>query len=117
MTFNSVDDEWLKWVLGSLLWGYPNLVDFVFSEYADVRRRNTEQPQTRQKGREAGPAEQETSAELWAHAKAEDVHPEYMSQGSSWYALFDPGLERSLDVSLIHALTYHRCISFINSTV
>ena len=68
----------LKWVLDQLLWGYPHLVDFVFSEYADVRRRNIEQ-------REAAPAKSEKEvpppslsepfAELWAHARAEDVNP------------------------------------------
>ena len=77
----------LKWVLDQLLWGYPHLVDFAFSEYADVRRRNIEQPQTRQNDREAAladsekevppPPPPESSAELWAHAKAEDVNPEY----------------------------------------
>ena len=113
-------------MLGSLLWGYPNLVDFVFSEYADVRRRNTEQPQTRQKGREAGPAEQEKevrppplselSTDLWAHAEVEDVCPEFVTQGTGWYALFNPGLERSLDVSLVHTVVHDRCVSFTAST-
>ena len=97
----------LKWVLDQLLWGYPHLVDFVFSEYADVRRRNIEQPQTRQNHREAAladsekevppPPPPESSAELWAHAKAEDVRSEFVTQGPGWYALFNPGLERSLD--------------------
>ena len=76
---------------------------------------------------EATPAESEKevrppplskpSAELWAHAKAEDVNPEYMTQGPGWYALFNPGLERSLDVTLVHSLEHHRCVSFTASTV
>ena len=126
LTSKSFGDCSLKRELGGLLWGYPHLVDVVFSEYANVHRRNKEQRRTRQNDREAGPAEQEkevrpphpleSSAELWAHAKVEDVNPEYMSQGSGWYALFNPGLERSLDVSLVHTLTHRRCISFISST-
>ena len=120
------DDDWIKRELGIVLWGYPHLFDVVFSEYADVRRRNIEQPQSRQNDREAAPAELEKevppplpsdpAAELWAHAKAEDVNPEYIAQGPDWYALFNPGLERSLDVSLVHTLTHRRCISFISST-
>ena len=127
MISTSVDDDWLKRVLGSFLWGYPHLVDFVFSEYSDVRRGNIEQRRTRQNDREAAPAESEKevrppqlsepSTELWAHAKAEDVRSEFVTQGSSWYALFNPGLERSLDVSLVHSLAHDRCVSFTASTV
>ena len=90
--------------------------------YEDVRIRNTEQGQTRQSDREAAPAESEKevrppplsepSTELWAHAEAEDVSPEYMTQGPGWYALFNPGLERSLDVSLVHSLAHRKCVSF-----
>ena len=86
---DSCDDEMLDLVLGILLWGHPHLVDFVFSEYADVRRRNIEQRRTKQNDREAAPAESEKefrppplsepSAELWAHAKGEDVNSEYHS--------------------------------------
>ena len=117
----------LKWVLDQLLWGYPHLVDFVFSEYSDVRRRNIEQRRTRQNDREAAPAESEkevrppplseSSTKLWAHAKAEDVRPEFVTQGTGGYALFNPGLERSLDVSLVHSLAHDRCVSFTASTV
>ena len=124
LTSNSVNDGWL--MLGRLLWGYPHLVDIVFSEYSDVRRRNIEQDQTRQSDREAAPAGSEKevrpppisepSAELWAHAKVEDVNPEYMTQGPGWYALFNPGLERTLDVSLVHSLAHRRCVSFTAST-
>ena len=127
MTSTSDDDDWLKWLLGSLLWGYPHLVDIVFSEYADVRRRNIEQRRTKQNDREAAPAESEKEApppplselstELWAHAKAEDVSPEFVTQNPGWYALFNPCLERSLDVSLVHSLEHHRCVSFTVSTV
>ena len=127
LTSNSYDDDWLKKRLGRLLWGYPHLVDVVFSEYADVRRRNIEQRRTRQNDGEAGPAESEKesphpplsepSTEVWAHAKAEDVSTEFVTQGPGWYALFNPGLERSLDVSLVHSLAHHRCVSFTSSTI
>ena len=124
LTSGSYNDDWLKRIIGRLLLGYPHLVDVVFSECADVRRRNIEQRRTRENGREAAPAESEKevrppplsepSTELWAHAKAEDVSSEYVTQGSGWYALFNPGLERSLDVSLVHSLAHDRCISIIN---
>ena len=127
MTSNSYDNDWLKRELGSLLWGYPHLVDIVFSEYADVRRRNIERHQTRRNDRDAVPAESEKefrppplsepSTEVWAHAKAEDVSTEFVTQGPGWYALFNPGLERSLDVSLVHSLEHDRCISITASTV
>ena len=127
LTSNSFDDDMLKWGLGHLLWGYPQLVEFVFSECADARRRNIEQRWTKQNDREAAPAESEKealptplsepSAELWAHPKAEDVNPEYMMQGSGWYALFNPDLERRLDVTPTHTLVNDRCVSFTASTV
>ena len=127
MTFNSPDDDWLKSDLDSLLWGYPHLIDIVLTEYADVRRRSIERRQTRQIVREAAPVESEkgalspppleSSAVVWAHADAEDVNPEYMTQGPDWYALFNPGSERSLDVSLVHTLTHRGCVSFTSSTV
>ena len=126
LTSNSFDDDDLKEELGSSLWGYPHLVDIVFSEYWVVRILNIEQPQTRQNDREAAPAGSEKevrppplsepSTELWAHAKAEDVSSEYMTQGPDWYALFNPGLERSLDVSLVYSLKHRRCVSFTAST-
>ena len=126
LTSNSFDDDDLKEELSSSLWGYPHLVDIVFSEYADVRRRNIEQRRTRRNDREAAPAEPEKEvpppplsepfAELWAHARAEDVNPQYMTQGPGWYAFFNPGLERSLDVSLFHTLTHGRCESLMSST-
>ena len=59
----------------------------------------------------------EPSTELWAHAEVEDVNPEFVTQGSGWYALFNPGLERSLDVSLVQSLAHGRCLSFTASTV
>ena len=118
LTSNSYDDDWLKQQLGRLLWGYPHLVEIVFSEYSDVRRRDIEQHQTRQNDRKATPAESgkevrppplsEPSTELWAHAEVEDVCPEFVTQGPSWYALFNPGLERSLDVSLVHTVAHDR---------
>ena len=127
LTCNSFDDDWLKPKLGRLLWGYLHLVDIVFSEYGDMRRRNIEQRRTRQNDIEAAPAESEKEApppqlsepstELWAHAKAEDVSSEYMTQGSGWYALFNPSLERSLDVSLAHTLTHRRCVCIAVSTI
>ena len=127
MTSTSDIDDWFKQALGRLLWGYPHLVDVVFSEYANVHRRNIEQRRTRQSDTEAAPAESEKevrppqlsepSTELWAHAKAEDVSSEYVTQGSGWYALFDPGLDRSLDVSLVHSLEHHTCVCFTASTV
>ena len=129
LTCNSFDDDWLKTKLGRLLWGYPHIFDIVFSEYADVRGRNIiEQSRTWQNDREGAPAESKkgvrpppfsepSSAELWAHAKAEDVNPEFVTQGSGWYALFNPGLERSLDVSLVHSLEHDRCVCFTASTV
>ena len=110
-----------------LLWGYPHLVDIVFSEYVDVRSRIIEQRQTKKIDREATPAESkkefrppplsEPSTGLWAHAKGEDVNPEYMTQGPDWYALFNPGLERTLDVSMAHSLAHDRCVFFTASTV
>ena len=57
------------------------------------------------------------SYELRFLANAEDVSPEYMTQGPGWYALFNPSLERSLDVSLVHSLARDRCVSFTASTV
>ena len=122
LTCNSFDDDWLKPKLGRLLWGFPHLVSIVFSEYAAVRRRNIEQRQTRQNDREAAPVESEKevrppplsepSTELWAHAKAEDVRSEFVTQGPGWFALFNPGLERSHDVSLVHSLLHRRYVSF-----
>ena len=113
-------------MLGRLLWGYPHLVDIVFSEYSDVRRRNIAQRRTRQNDRDAVPAEpekevrapplSEPSTELWAHAEVEDVCPEFVTQGPGWYALFNPDLERSLDVSLVHSLAHDRCVFFTAST-
>ena len=92
-----------------------------------MRRRNIEQRWTSQNVGEAAPAESEKevrppplsepSTELWAHAKAEDVSPEFVTQGPGWYALFNPGLERSLDVSLVHSLAHDRCVSFTASNV
>ena len=128
MTSTSDDDDELKQHLGSCLWGYTHLVEIVFSEYVDVRSRNIERFRTRQNDREAAPAESKkevrppplsepSSAELWAHAKAEDVNPEYMTQGSGWYALFNPDLERRLDVTPTHTLVNDRCVSFTASTV
>ena len=127
MTSTSDDDDELKLWLGRLLRGYPHLVNIVFSEYADVRRRNIERRQTKRNDRDAVPAEpekefrppplSEPSAELWAHAKAEDVSSEYMTQGPSWYALFNPGLKRSLDVSLVHTVAHDRCVPFTSSTI
>ena len=113
--------------LDQFLWGYPHLVRIIFSEYADVRRRNIEQRRTRQNDREAAPAEpekevrppqlSEPSTELWAHAEVEDVSPKFVTQGPDWYALFNPCLERSLDVSLVHSLAHDRCMFFTASTV
>ena len=127
LTSNSFDDDWLKVQLDRLLWGYPHLVDIVFSEYSEGRRRNIEQRRTSQNDRKVAPAGSEKevrtpplsepSTELWAHAKAEDVNPEYMAQGSGWYAPFNPCLGRSLDVSLVRSLEHHRCVSFTASTV
>ena len=128
LTCNSFDDDWLKTKLGRLLWGYPHIFDIVFSEYADVRGRNIiEQSRTWQNDREGAPAESEEefrppslsepSTELWVHSKAEDVSSEYITQGSGWYALFNPSLERSLDVSLVHSLKHRRCVFFTASTV
>ena len=78
-------------------------------------------------GRGAAPAESEKevrppplsepSTELWAHAEVEDVCPEFVTQGPGWYALFNPGLERGLDVTLVHTLKHDRCVSFTKSTV
>ena len=126
LTSNSLEDDGLKLDLGVFLWGYPHLVDVVFSECADVRRRNIQQRRTRHNVRKAAPAESEKevrlpqlsepSTELWAHAEVEDVRPEFVTQGPGWYALFNPGLERSLDVSLVHSLAHHRCVSFTAST-
>ena len=92
-----------------------------------MHRRNIVQPQTRQNDIEAAPAESEKEvrppqfseppAKLWAHAKAEDVIPEFVTQGPGWYALFNPGLERSLDVSLVHSFAQDKCVSFTASTV
>ena len=92
-----------------------------------MRRGNIEERRTRQNDREAAPAKSEkealsppppeSSAVVWAHADAEDVNPEYMTQGSDWDALFNPSLERSLDVSLVHSLEHHRCVSFTASTI
>ena len=92
-----------------------------------MRRRNIEQRRTRQNDREAAPAESKKevrppqlsgpSTELWAHAETEDVSLEFVTQGPGWYALFNPGLERSLDVSLVHSLAHDRCVSFTASTV
>ena len=127
LTSNSFEDDWLKVQLGRLLWGYPHLVDIVFSEYSDARRLNIEQRQTKQNGRRVAPDESEEkfrppqlsepSTELWAHAKARDVSSEYVTQGSGWYALFNPSLERSLDVSLVHSLAHDMCVSFTASTI
>ena len=126
MTSTSDDDDELILWLGRLLRGYPHLVNIVFSEYADVRRRNIEQRRTKQNDREGAPAESEKgvrppplsepSTELWAHAEVEDVSPEFVTQGPGWYALFNPCLERSLDVSLVHSLAHDRCVSFTEST-
>ena len=83
MTSTSDDDDELKLWLGRLLWGYPHIVEIVFSEYVDVRSRIIEQRQTKKIDREATPAESkkefrppplsEPSTGLWAHAKGEDI--------------------------------------------
>ena len=59
----------------------------------------------------------ESSSKLWAQAKAEDVNPEYLRQGSGWYALFNPDLVRSLDVSLAYELTHTKCVSSSSSMI
>ena len=89
-----------------------------------MRRRNIEQRQTRQNDGEVTPAEpkkevrppplSEPSAELWAHGEPKDVDLEYMTQGPGWYALFNPGLKRSLDVSLVHSVAHDRCVYSVN---
>ena len=44
LTPNSYDDDFLKWGLDRLLWGYPKLVDACpFSVLADVRGKNLEE--------------------------------------------------------------------------
>ena len=58
------------------------------------------------------PSIPEFPAKHWAHARAEDVNPEFVTQGSGWYVLFNPVLECSLDVSLVHSLAHDRCVSF-----
>ena len=63
------------------------------------------------------PSIPEFPAKHWAHARAEDVNPEFMKQGPGWYALFNPGPERKLDVSLVRTLTYSRCVSSKPSTI
>ena len=116
-------------MLNRLLWGYPHLVKIVFSEYADVRRRSLVQRETRQNNTEAAPTDSEkeallsqvpeSSAQLWAHAKVEDVDPEYTKQGQGWYALFNPGLERELEVNLLCTVPHvpHLCVSSNSPTV
>ena len=126
MTFNSFTD-WLKRRLRRSLWGYPHLVDIVFSKYADLRGEILEQRRTRLDEKEAAPAgfgkktqlslSPELSVELWAHAAAEDVTSEFTEQGPGCYVLFNPGLKRSLDVSLVHSLTHWRCVSFTSSMI
>ena len=127
MTLNSVSYDWSKRELCKRLWGYQHLVDILFSAYADVRRRNIEKLQIKKNGREATPAVSEKEArpppfsepstEIWAHAKVEDVSAEYVSQGPGWYALFNPGLERVLNVTPVHSLVYSRCVCFKASTI
>jgi len=41
-----------------------------------------------------------------------DIHsePEYKKEGSDWFALFNPGTKRVLDVSLVHTLTHERSV-------
>ena len=126
LTSDCRDDEYLKWCLDRLLWGYPHLVDSVFSEYADVRTRDLEQRLEKQDNQEVALAKSEKAvppllplvspAELWAHAGAEDVNPAYIKVGPGWYALFNPDLERSLDVSLVHSFRNDRYVSFTSST-
>ena len=92
-----------------------------------MRRRNIEQRRTSQNDREAAPAESKKevrppqlsgpSTEMWAHAKREDVSSEYITQGSGWYALFNPDLVRSLDVSLAYELTHTKCVSSSSSMI
>lgn len=118
-------NKWLKNRLARRLWGYPYLADIVFSEYADVRRRDLEDRRRRQNETEdtSSVSEKEASPppppvpyeRLWAFADAEDVNPEFMLQGPDWYALFNPNLGRSLDVSLVHTLPHDRCVSSISS--
>ena len=118
MTLNSVSYDWPKRELCKRLWGYQHLVDILFSAYADVRKRNIEKLQIKKNGREATPAVSEKEArpppfsepstEIWAHAKVEDVNPEYMSQGPGWYTLFNPGQERGFNVTPVHSLPYGR---------
>ena len=127
MTLNSVSYDWPKRELCKRLWGYQHLVDILFSAYADVRRRNIEKLQIKKNGREATPAVSEKEArpppfsepstEIWAHAKVEDVSAEYVSQSPGWYALFNPGLERVLNVTPVHSLVYSRCVCFKASTI
>ena len=42
-----------------------------------------------------------------------DIHnvpPEYKKEGSDWFALFNPGTKRVLDVSLVHTLMHERSV-------
>ena len=42
-----------------------------------------------------------------------DIHaipPELKKEGSDWFAIFNPGTKRVLDVSLIHTLMHERCV-------
>ena len=49
-----------------------------------------------------------------------DIHsvpPEYKKEGSDWFALFNPGTKRVLDVSLVHTLMHERCVYVSSSSL
>jgi len=43
--------------------------------------------------------------------------PEFKKEGSDWFAMFNPKVKRSLDVSLVHTLMHERLVFFFFQTV
>jgi hypothetical protein len=38
-----------------------------------------------------------------------NVPPELKQEGDDWFVVFNPGVKRVLDVSLVHAIMHERC--------
>lgn len=116
-------EQWLN----RRLWGYPYFVDIVFSELADVRsqalmeleaQQIAGQVATSKSKKETPPAPHPVlSTVVWAHAEANDVNPVFMKEGPDWYALFNPDMERSLDVDLVHTFKQSKYVSIHHQRV
>jgi general transcriptional corepressor TUP1 len=40
----------------------------------------------------------------------DNILPEFKKEGNDWFAIFNPKVERVLDVNLVHTLKHERCV-------